>query len=49
MLVCQDDTAVAGARAYADFNPMPYLYELLRTRDIDWMTLPPEPCCAEGV
>jgi hypothetical protein len=47
MLVCPDDTALAGAKAYADFDPMPYLYELLATRDVDWMTLP-QGRCMEG-
>jgi hypothetical protein len=42
MLVAQDEAALAGARAYAEFDPMPYLYELLGTSDIDWMTLPHE-------
>lgn len=44
MLVCPDATALAGARAYAEFDPMPYLYELLRARDVDWALLPKEHC-----
>lgn len=42
MLVARDEAAVAGARAFAEFDPMPYLYELLCTGDVDWMTLPKE-------
>lgn len=42
MLVARDETAVAGARAFAEFDPMPYLYELLCTGEVDWMPLPDE-------
>ena len=49
MLVARDETALAGARAFAEFDPMPYLYALLRTRDIDWTPLPHERFQLEGV
>lgn len=40
MLVSPDSMALAGARAYAEFDPMPYLYELLAMGDVDWAPLP---------
>lgn len=42
MLVARDDSAWNGARARAEFDPVPYLYALLAIRDdVDWSEIPP--------
>jgi hypothetical protein len=40
MLVARDSEEWTGARARAEFDPVPYLYSLLTVRDIDWTPLP---------
>lgn len=40
MFVVMDPTALVGARAYAEFDASPYLYELFAAREIDWIELP---------
>lgn len=42
MLVVQDGTSWTGAKAKAQFDAEPYLYELLSNDDIDWSELPAE-------
>jgi len=42
MLVAQDGASWTGAKAKAQFDAEPYLYELLSNDDIDWSELPAE-------
>lgn len=42
MLVTQDQSAVKGMRAFAQFDPAPYLFSLLAAEDVDWMEVPAE-------
>lgn len=42
MLVAPDEASVEGMRAYAQFDPAPYLYALLAGENIEWSKLPPE-------
>lgn len=36
MLVARDDTAWNNAKAKAEFDAVPYLFQLLAAGDIDW-------------
>ena len=39
MLVARDEATWAGARVRADFEAEPFLYQMLNTRDLDWLEL----------
>ena len=40
MLVSRDDATWSGSRARAQFDYMPYFYDLLAIDDLDWLELP---------
>lgn len=40
MLVARDAATIEGMRAYAQFDPAPYLYALLARDNVDWSELP---------
>lgn len=42
MLVTRDEAAVKGMRAYAQFDPAPYLFALLAGENVEWIELPAE-------
>lgn len=40
MLVARDDSSWKGAKAWAQFDPAPYLGVLLSLEDVEWAALP---------
>lgn len=42
MLVTRDEATVKGMRAYAQFDPAPYLFALLAGENVEWINLPVE-------